>query len=395
MVIELAESNSKYMFGDIPDDFKTKYFLPLTPHIYNAYKEFGLDWIDPVFDKFDDVQYEVTQERFDVIIETGKKILSNEIPMTDAERTCLYGIPHIILNRADLIQGTTTLLYGESSDITFIVINDLSGNIQFIFNCHTESGVPVDWWLVNKDDELLDRRHLKLGLKMRNIPNKTKSLKKAASLMMSTLKDIRNERTPEWNNSFYTAACCYATTTFNMFAELSNYEVILSLYQGLAAKSFGLPDYLFLYYPDPPLIGSLVLGGQRKFVPVIAGLMTNNQLVFNQLEDFAIRFVIEEFPELYKFAFISQLIDKGVPLPKSTINLEFPNKVKDFINKDDLINRKYPKSNKIFIDDLGISENEIYNGFIFDINEESPYDTKVTRSNLISTGMGYKTKFFK
>ena len=391
----LSDKNAPHMYGDIPDDIKSKPFMPLTPHVYKAYKELGIDWMEPVISKFDEIQYSVTKTRFDVIIETGQKIISNEIKTEDAERICLYGIPHIILNRADLMQGTTTLLYGESADITFVVINDLNGEIQFIFNCHTEQGVPIDWWVVDNTDDLLDRRHLKLGLKLRDIPNKTKSLKKCAEMMMGTLKDIRNERTPEFNDSLYTVCCCYATSMFNMFAELSNYEVILTIFQGLAAKSFGLPDHVFLYYPDPPLIGSLVLGGQKKFVPVIAGLMTNNQLVFNQLEEDAVNFAITEFPEIYRRVFISQLKEVGVPLPMSTINVDFPKKSTQFIDSNDQINRKYPKSRKILMEDLQITEKDMYDGYIFDINESTPLDTKVTKDDIISTGLGYKTKFLK
>jgi len=258
-----------------------------------------------------------------------------------------------------------------------------------------EQGVPIDWWVVDNKDELLDRRHLKLGIKLRDIPNKTKSLKKSAEMMMGTLKDIRNERTPEFNNSLYTVACVYATSMFNMFAEMSNYEVILSIYQGLAAKSFGLPDNAFLYYPDPPLIGSLVLGGQKKFVPVIAGLMTNNQLVFNQLEADAINFAKTEFPDIFQRIFISQLKETGVPLPMSTINVDFPKNSTDFIDSNDQINRKYPKSRRILMEDIELTEDKLYDGYVFNINESTPLDTKVTKDDIISTSLGYKTKFLK
>ncbi|MHA1757342.1 MAG: hypothetical protein ACTSVV_11270, partial [Promethearchaeota archaeon] len=39
----------------------------------------------------------------------------------------------------DLNQGTMKLLFGESTDVTFIVINDYSREIFFLLNCHQES----------------------------------------------------------------------------------------------------------------------------------------------------------------------------------------------------------------------------------------------------------------
>jgi len=150
---------SLHNFSEIPEDSRTKYFLPLSRHVYQVFRHFGSDYMENVFPKFEGVQYDVTKARWDNMIFTGTKIQSGEISPEEAERTMLYTVPHVVTCRADLQVGSNKLLYGDSCDVCFAILDDFPPyNLLFVFNGHMEAGVPIDWWLVMQDDELLDRR---------------------------------------------------------------------------------------------------------------------------------------------------------------------------------------------------------------------------------------------
>lgn len=110
-------------FSDL-EESRTKHFLPLSRHVYKVFRQFGVDYIDDVFPKFKQVQYDITKARWDNMIYTGKQIIEGAISPKDAERTVLYTVPHIVICRADLQVGTNKLLYGESTDVSYVVVDD-------------------------------------------------------------------------------------------------------------------------------------------------------------------------------------------------------------------------------------------------------------------------------
>ncbi|MDD1777423.1 MAG: hypothetical protein LUQ65_04580 [Candidatus Helarchaeota archaeon] len=385
-----------YNFGDIPEDTRTKYFLPLSRHVFKVFRKFGTEYMETIFPKFKQVQYDVTKSRWDNMIYTGAKIQSGEIPPQDAERTMLYTVPHIITCRADLQVGSNTLLYGTSCDVSFAILDDFTYELLFIFNGHMESGVPVDWWLVLQDDELLERRHMKYGYKMREIPQRTKSLTDGAKLLMDTLRDIRNERTPQFSDSLLWVSMCWSSAMFNMFSELTNYETLSNIYHGLASKIlYKLPDYYFIYYPIPPLFGSLVYSPLEKFVSLIAGLTSNHALVLNTIEDGAIKWVHDELPELYQLIYMSQWTEEGLPTPQISLHTEIPTKKERFVDKDGQLARTIPKGTRLTMENLGLTEEEAFKGYLTDINHETPLTFQPSHDTLVSQGRGIYTKFYK
>jgi len=385
-----------YNFGEIPDETRTKYFLPLSRHVYKVFRHFGIEYMKTVFPKFRQGQYDVTKARWDNMIFTGTKIHSGEIPPEDAERTMLYTVPHVVTCRADLQVGSNKLLYGDSCDVCFAIIDDYPPyDLLFIFNGHMESGVPLDWWLVLHDDELLDRRHMKFGYKMREIPGRTKNLTDGAKLLLDILSDIRNERTPQFSNSLLWVSMCWSSAMFNMFSELTNYETLSSIYHGLASKILHkLADFYFIYYPIPPLFGSLAYTDLEKFELMLAGLTSNHYLVLNTIEDGAIKWVREELPELYKLVYLDQW-DEGLPTPQLSLKTEIPRKKDKFVDATGNLVRKMPKGTRLTLENLGISEEEAYKGYLTDIDHETPIDFKPSHENLISQGRGIYTKFYK
>ncbi|MHA1311283.1 MAG: hypothetical protein ACTSQO_10170 [Candidatus Helarchaeota archaeon] len=384
-----------HSFGEIPDDSRTKYYLPLSRNVYKIFRKFGLEYMKSFQGKFRQVQYDITADRWKNMIFTGKKILSGEMSQEEAKKSVLYTVPHIISVRSDLQVGTNKLMYGDSTDVSFAIIDDFSSEILFVFNGHMESGVPSDWYLAGLDDELLDRRHMKYGWKIRDIPAKVKNLSKSAHVLMDVLMDIRNERRPEWKNSRYWVCMAWSSAMYNMFSELSNYEMLGNIYDGLNTKfKYKLPDYYFLYYPIPPLFSSIVYMPRPKFQTVLAGLTSSHKLITSTIEDRALEWVKSDLPEIYDLIYLSQW-KEGIPIPAISLNTKIPDHYKKLLDKDDNIIRKEPNGSKCTLENLGISEEEAFEGYILDIDHETPLDVKITPDHKIASGMGHKTKFFK
>lgn len=383
-------------FSEIPEDSRTKHYLPLSKHVYKVFREFGIDYMDNFFPRFKQIQFDVTKARWDNMIFTGKKIMEGTIPEHDAQRTFLYTVPHIVICRADLQVGTNKLLYGESTDVSFVIVDDISQDILFVFNGHLESGVPHDWWIEGHDSEVLDRRHMKRGWKIREVAKKTKNFQDCAKNLMDIFKDIRNERTPEFQNSLYTVSMAWSSAMFNMFAEVSNYEMLSTIFNGLACKHlFGLPDQYFLYYPIPPLFSSLIYTSRNQFTSMVAGLTCSHHLITSHIEDGAYQWLKDEFPELIELNFLGQWKDDGIPLPKATLEMQMETKKGKMIDDQGNLKIKYPEGKRIFMDDLELGVDDLFRGYMLDINHETSLDTTVSRDSIISEGMGSYTKFYK
>ena len=182
---------------------------------------------------------------------------------------------------------------------------------------------------------------------------------------------------------------------FNMFSELTNYETLSSVYNGLASKVlFKLPDYYFIYYPIPPLFGSLVYADRDKFDLMLAGLTSSHFLVLNTIEDGAIRWVKEELPELYDLVYLSQW-RKGLPIPVMSLKTEIPTKKEKFVDAEGNLVRKEPEGTRLTLENLDIPEEEGFKGYLTNINHETSLDFKPSRENLVSQGRGIYTQFYK
>ncbi|MHA1144682.1 MAG: hypothetical protein ACTSRW_08090 [Candidatus Helarchaeota archaeon] len=387
---------SLYNYGDVPDDNFTKEFMLISKHIFKVFRHFGVEYMENVFSKFRQVQYDVTKARWDNMIFTGRKILSGEISQEEAEKTFLYTIPHVVTCRSDLQVGTNKLLYGDSTDVSFAIINDYTHELLFVFNGHLEGGVPVDWWLAGVHDDLMERRHLKYGVKLRDIPKKAKNMIKCAQWLESVLRDIRNERTPQFSNSLYTISTCFSSAMFNIFAEQSCYETMASIYDGMNAKRlYKIKDYHFLYYPVPPLFSTLFLLTRDNFTKSIEGLTTSHKLITNTIEDGAMEWVKTELAEVYPISYLPQWTTDGIPIPAITLGTKIPTKKKDMIGPDGWWVRDIPDGARLTLENMNITEEESSKGYLFDIDHQTPLDVELTPDLKISMGMGSETKFFK
>jgi len=294
--------------------------------------------------------------------------------------------------RADLIQGTQKLLAGDSADVTFISLDDVTGEIFCLLNGHLEDGIPVDWWLVRPEDELLDRRHLKLGYKLREIPQRFNNITKASEKLIDVFRDIRNERTPQWSTSIYYSAAVWVSFALNVIFEPSNFESIASTFDGWAAKQqFKLPDYLFMFHPWPSMLNLFFLQGRKAFANKISWLTTEGHLFLQPFEESTLEVVMDMHADIFEL-YKKGICEEGIPFPIQTLESTFPNAQ----NKNDPDNRfkvKYPEGNFIQIEELGLSFEEVLKGAYLDITTETPVTEKIDASKVLSTGIGRETQF--
>lgn len=385
--------NEIYTYGDIPDHVFTKPYSPLGKHIWKLFKEFGYEKLLSMVEASPDYMYPELKERLDQTINTAKATIDGKFQ--NPEKIVSYFLfPPVISIRADLNQGTMKLLFGESMDVTFIVINDNTKEIFFLLNCHAEDGIPVDWWLVHPDDDFLDRRHLRLGIKLRDLPKKLKNLDKVGKSLVALLKDVRNERTPQWSGSSYQAGVVWGSAMSNILCERSSFEAFASLWDGLNYKYYGLPDYWFAFIPWPPMIRNFIMMGRNNFALKFNGLSLQHLLYIQGLEDTAVSWLTENFPEVWASVFVKQF-ETGIPRPCDTLECQLPDLAKKSTYEKEEFEWQYPSGREDFIKplELGLSHEDIWSGVLMDVTHETK--GKVDKSKILSIGLGTKTRLIE
>jgi len=382
-----------HLISEFEDSFINKYHLGLGRWVWRIFKELGFIYMQNFFLRFNDVVYEMEKVRLDEMIATSKDILDGKISPKRAEETfCYLALPNVFICRTDLQPGAIKLLYGESISATFFCIDDFSQELLFGCNIHTEDGIPVDWFICKQGDDVMDRRHLKLGYKLFEIPKKVKgNLQKKAGYLIDVFKDIRNERMPQYASAAYFVCLAWSTGLTNFFVELSPYEDMTCLWRGMNAKRiYGLNDLWFNYYPWPPLIQTLSLSDCSGFAAKLAGLFTNNRLYLKPLEKFALDWLLNYFPEAYEVTF-GQQIEEGVPYPCDTLKLEVPKKFKNNIDENYWIY----SDKRIKFSDLKVPKEEALNGYYLDVDHETSLEETIDASKIRSIGIGRNTIFKK
>ncbi|MHA1384842.1 MAG: hypothetical protein ACTSR3_13915 [Candidatus Helarchaeota archaeon] len=233
---------------------------------------------------------------------------------------------------------------------------------------------------------------MKLGYKIREIPRKIKDIKKASARLIDILKDIRNERTPQWALADYYCVNAYETFALNLLFEPSNYESISMGWDGWGAKEiYKLPDYIFALAPWPSMLNAFMYMGRSDFSLKLAGLSTEHMLYIQPFEEKNREMYKELHSEIWDW-YIDRVINRGIPYPIQTLNVEFPN-LKNRDPEKRFI-QKYPPGNWINpIEELDLTLDELFEGVFLDINHKTKPSERLTPSNIISTGIGRGTKF--
>ena len=313
---------------------------------------------------------------------TTKEVINGKIKNPDKVLSYIIMLPSLVI-RSDLVIGTQKLFGGDSVDISFAVVHDYNQELLLVLNCHCEEGVPVDWYIVQEDDELLNRRHMKLGYKLKKIPIRINNHAKSAKVLVEELKDIRNERTPQWSNSDYYLGVVISSWAINLMYQPSNYESIAETYDGRASKDiYKLPDYTFGLEPFPSAFNLFFMKGRSEFCKILASITTNMYFYIQPFEPYNFNLIktrTSEFFNIYK-----EMVEKeGIPFLIQTINIYY----KNLKEKDPNIRfeKSCPKGNFIRPDDIGMDLEEFLHGVFFDINHETPLQ-KIDQTKILSIG---------
>ncbi|NHI92470.1 MAG: hypothetical protein EAX96_08195 [Candidatus Lokiarchaeota archaeon] len=387
-----------FTYGDIKDDVVTKRYFPLGKHLWTMYRELGYEhFLDALMGEISDsLVYDVFKIRLDEALLGAKEVIEgvNKQP----EKSLNWAIfPPVIPLRGDLAQGTMKLMYGDSMDISFIMVLDTNNEIFFILNGHLEDGIPVDWWLVGPDDELLQRRHRKVGVKLKDLPKKSKDNMKLGEYCTETLMDIRNERTPQWQGSAYNVAVVYMSAVMSFLIEPSTWEVGGMLWDGMNAKRvYGMPDYYFTYVPWPSFFMMLMHLARPSFMEKIIGLATQSKLVVQAFEENIQNFMKEIEPELYD-EYFKKTYQDGAYWPIQSLACKPPNlkSKKTYESEDLLASWEYPPGNRITPEDLGMSVEEFTKGILFDIDITTEPWSVDPKDKILSIGWGTQMKYVK
>ncbi|MFX0137897.1 MAG: hypothetical protein ACFFDN_29920, partial [Candidatus Hodarchaeota archaeon] len=395
---------AQHTFGEIPDDIKTKYHFPLGTNIWQMFKDMGWDWLEYMFTEFGKNIFELSRNRLDESVYTARDVYDGKFNENQVDKTFTYAFcPPVLAIRSDLQSGTMKLLFGDSGDVTFLVIHDFfEGEIQFALNLHLEEGIPVDWWIIKADDEFFDRRHMKLGIKLKDIQKKSKNLDQAADRIIATLRDARNERTPQWNNSSYNICVTWCSNTLNMILESSSFEVIGFIFDGMASKyAYKLNDYWFNWWPVPAMIGSYAYAGvsfRPQYVELLAGLFTEHRLFLHPIEEENRPIVDEYTPEVFTFM-ENKWEKKGMIMPYQSMKRVLPNtrNKKIYKNADKnpgLLDTKFPDDpqGRFNLDNLNLTFEESLSGAYLDITVDSR-KKDVSQDIIISKNYGRHTEF--
>ncbi|MFX1451560.1 MAG: hypothetical protein ACFFCM_11995 [Promethearchaeota archaeon] len=384
---------SPYSYGDIPDDFPSKVFTPLGEHLYKLFREFGHEYFTEktttsdvaFFDKASDF----LSAKFKIAVDTAKRVISGEIKNPENVLTTWF-FPPVMYVRSDLQMGSTKLIYGNSTDITFICINDANYMPELLINGHMEDGVPVDYWYIVGEDEVFERRHIKLGTRLRDIPSKTKDFVKGGFQILDILKDVRNERSPQWSDSAYSMCMLWITGAINMFVEPSSWSALAEIWDGVNAKKiYGRPDYFYCYVPWPPIMNLLFAMGRPEFTMRLTGLLTNHLLFVNGFEPEMINFYKDVVPEIWDWL-TNNMRESGVPTPRQTLGCRPP----DLKDKKKFENREfdwiYPEGVRVKPFEWNLSDEEVFSGILTDITHETPAEPLYGEEHILSKGIGGK-----
>ncbi|NVM53904.1 MAG: hypothetical protein HWN66_09395 [Candidatus Helarchaeota archaeon] len=381
----------QHTYGEIPDSIPIKKMIPIGEHIWRIIQEYGWDYYykqisDPEVDFFPKLG-DAVNEKFQTAVEAAKDVLDGKIKNPEKVFSTWF-FPPLIYVRSDLQMGTTKLIYGDSTDITFVVMADDTSQVELLINGHMEDGLPADYWYIKKDDEIFDRRHMKLGIKLREIPNYTKDVMKSGFHIIDVLRDVRNERSPHWADSAYSICMVYVSGGINMSCDLSNWANLGGVWDGLSSKKiYGAPDYWFCYVPWPPLLGMLMRMGRSSWTVRMTGLLTNHQLFINAFEPKHKALFKYGTPELWQYL-VNDIKQRGVATPKMTLDCTPPalKDKKKFINEEfDWI---YPSGSRIMPFEWGLTEDEVFGGIITDITHETPPAEFYGGEHVLSKGIG-------
>lgn len=254
---------------------------------------------------YDDLWYDWwidTTWRGALILGLGRKAVKEKPSREDLIRNEWLGylsVPPTYLVRADLSFASTQLLYGKYATVIWAGADYFRNEFNFFSGYHLEEGVPMQSWTIalheewsnriddecwkwmtegvpfeyasweippaypprDKLPELLDRRHLRLGIKARDLPKKCQYhihgwLRPAREIFL----DLREEMFPKWvHATLYVSLApgILSITTLQNFWGMSQWWNDPWICMN-AERIFGWPIQYYTYEPLPPIINTLL-----------------------------------------------------------------------------------------------------------------------------------------
>lgn len=384
-----------FHYGDLPDSVITKNFLPLCRNFWKLYREMGWEWFKGEMDKVaEDVGYNLIRTVISDGLRTAEAVMSGKIKNPEQVVGDTIFPPRGPI-RSDLMRGAMKALYGESVDCSYLVIHDEKREIQTILNGHMENGIPVDWWMIGPEDELLERRHMKLGYKLKDIPKYSKSITQVGEKVTGVLRDVRNERTPQFSDSTYLVFPSYSIPPWDKLWTMNFYEATAGIWDCLAAKqAYGLPDVPFAYVPWPPIIQSAVFMGRKKFTSMMVGLTMEHKLYLTGFRPEERVLIENNYPIAWNRLIVEKLEKEGVPYPSQTLACEFPDYKKKRTFETEAFDWSYPPGPRITLNDLELGFDEVVTGVLLDVTHDTEPGKCELHKKIISTGCGLNTKSY-
>ncbi len=375
----------KEIYDSIPDHVYSKPYLPLCTQVWKFFEYMEWDDFVNVYDDFAEAVLDELVMRMEEAIEVAKRYAEGRLK--DPKKIISYWIlPPVFVVRADLIQGAIRLVYGNSADITYLGVSDFNREIIFGINFHFENGLPTKYYTIRPGDELLEKRHMKLGTKLKDLPREILDFHESGTKVRDILLDIRNEQTPEYASSAYNVCLFLMSAGPNNGAYISSYDELSFMWEGINSYQLNeecnagevLKDTVQFYEPWPPMFLQLTRLKRELWIKRVAGLLTGKQLYF--------QYILND--RLWDILPIKEVFEKdweqGIPTPAQTIAHELP----DF--KNFRFGWKEPEGPRIHYEDFGLSLKDVLGGFLTDITwtSEPPFN----RSNIVSIGHGLNTK---
>jgi hypothetical protein len=239
--------------------------------------------------------------------------IMNEKPTVDKVITRNYlgylSFPPVYLARGDLSFSTNQLLYGKYATCIWMGVDYWKAEFNWFGGYHLEEGKPISYWTVggeremveqltqddlevikgaapdlsvpclNRDDPefvekweaMMERRHLRLGLKLREICKKVPyDIHAWAKPVREILMDVREEQYPKWTHAtFYISLRPGAYSALGVHPGIfwggSNWWHHPWIAMN-AERIFGLPMQFYTYFPIPPILNTLLALPDELFI---------------------------------------------------------------------------------------------------------------------------------
>lgn len=391
----------------IPDeDYWIKPWMPLAVNVWENMQMMGSYKFYEMYDEFCDIIIDELSARADEATAVTQAIADGKISRKEADHIITYWIlPPILVSKASLLRDSSRIVYGNSADITFCGLSDNDREMKFAINFHFEEGWPTSHWFVKTGDPLLEKRHMKLGYMLKNIPKHYPTLAEAGHHILPVLRDIRNEKDPEHYDSSYNSCLFALSGGISNGMSVSNWDCFAHMWENIHCgnnvnsqnpkiwESIGsgqwVNDALELYEPWPPIMLQLMKLSRRMWCERISGLLTNYQLYFQYVLNFEL---IEKLGYPFK-QFLEMRWEEGMPLPAAIVQRKVP----DLSGPRETwrFGYEYPSDiPRLYLDDLGITFDEACQGFLTNITHETK-ETSFDFSNVVAMGHGVDTKFIE